>query len=63
MDHMALCVRNNVEPRTPGEEGLQDQMLMAAIYQSAQTGKPVSLPAITRRDAFRGQPPDEGPAL
>jgi len=61
MDHMALCVRNNVEPRTPGEEGLQDQMLMAAIYQSAETGKPVSLPVVTRRDAFRGPPPDDGP--
>jgi len=33
---------------------------MAAIYQSAQTGKPVSLPAVTRRDAFRGPPLDEG---
>jgi predicted dehydrogenase len=62
MDHMALCVRNNTEPRTPGEEGLQDQILMAAIYQSAQTGKPVSLPAVTRRDAFRGPPLDEGNA-
>ncbi len=59
MDHMAFCVRNNAEPRTPGEEGLQDQMLMAAIYQSAQTGKAVSLPAVARRDAFRGPPPDE----
>jgi len=62
MDHMALCVRNNVEPRTPGEEGLQDQVVMAAIYQSAQTGKPVSLPAVSRRDAFRGPPPDDGHA-
>jgi predicted dehydrogenase len=62
MDHMAFCVRNNVEPRTPGEEGLQDQVLMAAIYQSAQVGKPVSLPAVTRRDAFRGPAPDDGHA-
>ena len=23
MDHMAVCVRNNIRPRTPGEEGLQ----------------------------------------
>ena len=59
MDHMALCVRNNVEPRTPGEEGLQDQLLMAAIYQSAQTGKAVSLPTVARRDAFRGPPSDD----
>jgi predicted dehydrogenase len=60
MDHMALCVRNNIEPRTPGEEGLQDQILMAAIYQSAQTGNPVSLPVVTRRDAFRGPSLAEG---
>jgi len=59
MDHMALCVRNNVEPRTPGEEGLQDQILMSAIYQSAQTGQPISLKPELRRDAFRGPPPDD----
>jgi predicted dehydrogenase len=62
MDHMALCVRHNVEPRTPGEEGLQDQILMDAIYQSAQTGKPINLPPVTRRDAFRGPLPDGGQA-
>jgi predicted dehydrogenase len=62
MDHMASCVRNNVEPRTPGEEGLQDQLLMAAIYQSAQTGQPISLKPVLRRDAFRGPPLDDGHA-
>jgi predicted dehydrogenase len=59
MDHMALCVRNNVEPRTPGEEGLQDQILMAAIYQSAQTGQPVALAPVLRQDAYRGSPLDK----
>jgi len=62
MDHMALCVRNNIEPRTPGEEGLQDQILMSAIYQSAQTGQPISFKPELRRDAFRGPPPDDGHA-
>ncbi len=57
---MALCVRNNIEPRTPAEEGLQDQILMAAIYESAQTGQPVKLPMETRSDAFRGPPLDGG---
>ncbi len=60
MDHMALCVRTNVQPRTPGEEGLQDQILMAAIYQSAQTGRPISLAPVSRRDAYRGPPLDDG---
>ena len=54
MDHMALCVRNDVRPRTPGEEGLQDHVVMAAIYESARTGQPVKLPAASRVDAFRG---------
>ncbi len=61
MDHMALCVMQNQTPYTPGEEGLQDQRIMEAIYLSAKTGKPVKLPVITTRDTFRGTPPvDEG---
>ena len=43
MDHMALCVRNDVQPHTPGEEGLQDQRVVEAIYESARTGKAVKL--------------------
>ena len=43
MDHMAVCVMQNKEPHTPGEEGLQDQKIIEAIYQSARTGKPVKL--------------------
>lgn len=57
MDHMALCVMQNRTPYTPGEEGLQDQRLMEAIYESARTGRPVKLPLITTRDTFRGLPP------
>ena len=43
MDHMAMCVRKNVQPHTPGEEGLQDQRVVEAIYESARTGKAVKL--------------------
>ena len=43
MDHMATCVRNNVEPHTPGREGLQDQRVVEAIYESARTGKAVHM--------------------
>ena len=43
MDHMALCVRNNVQPHTPGEEGLQDQRITDALYESARTGRAVKL--------------------
>ena len=44
MDHMALRVLKNLQPHTPGEEGLQDQRLMEAIYESARTGRAVKVP-------------------
>lgn len=43
MDHFALCVQQNLRPHTPGEEGLQDQRITDAIYESARTGKAVKL--------------------
>ena len=57
MDHMALCVMQDRTPHTPGEEGLQDQKIMEAIYLSARTGKAVSLspPA----SPTRGPDPEE----
>ena len=51
MDHMALCVQQNLQPHTPGEEGLQDQRIIDAIYDSARSGKAVKIappPAPTR---------------
>ncbi len=59
MDHMAECVVKNTKPYTPGEEGLQDQRLMAAIYQSARENKVITLPRVTTRDTFRGTPPSK----
>jgi predicted dehydrogenase len=55
MDHMALCVRNDLEPHTPGEEGLQDLRIVEAIYESAKTGKAVSL--IAPHETTRGPEP------
>jgi predicted dehydrogenase len=43
MDHMSLCVQQNLQPHTPGEEGLQDQKIVEAIYESARTGQVVKL--------------------
>ena len=57
LDHLAQCIRSNTKPRTPGEEGLQDQIVMAAIYESAQTGRPVKLKPQSRPDPFRGPEP------
>jgi len=53
---MADCVRTGRTPYTPGEEGVQDQMLMEAIYESARTGRPVKLAQHQGLDAFRGPP-------
>ena len=43
MDHFSLCVQGNRQPHTPGEEGLQDQCVTDAIYESARTGKAVRI--------------------
>lgn len=59
IDHMARCVTENKKPYTPGEEGLQDHIIMEAIYESAKTGKPVKLKKIDKIDAFRGTTPDQ----
>jgi predicted dehydrogenase len=39
MDHFARCIFENRPMRAPGEEGLRDQLLMEAIYQSAISGQ------------------------
>jgi predicted dehydrogenase len=59
LDHFAQCILENKTPYTPGEEGLQDQKIMEAIYESARTGKPVKLQNMTTIDTFRGTPPKE----
>lgn len=43
MEHFSECVLQNKTPITPGEEGLADHRVMAAIEESARTGKSVSL--------------------
>ncbi len=43
IDHMSACVRSGVEPHTGGDEGLQDQRIIEAIYRAADTGRTVAL--------------------
>jgi predicted dehydrogenase len=43
MDHLSECVMENKDPLTPGEEGVRDLKLMAAIYESARTGKTIKV--------------------
>ena len=61
MDHLSECVMEDKKPYTPGEEGVQDQRIMAAIYEAAATGKVVRIntPAAAegKLDVFRGSPP------
>ena len=57
MDHMAQCVLKNQQPHTPGEEGLQDQRLMEAIYESAHTGRAIKVKPPTT--PTRGPEPED----
>jgi predicted dehydrogenase len=45
MDALADCILNNKNPKASGETALRDVRIMRAIYESAQTGKAVSLQA------------------
>ena len=54
MDHFAQCVMEDRRPFTPGEEGVQDHVVMEAIYRSAREGKAVKLAEIGTKDTFRG---------
>lgn len=57
MDYFSECILDDKAPYSTGEEGLQDQRIMEAIYQSARDGRPVKLPRIDKQDAFRGPEP------
>jgi predicted dehydrogenase len=36
-EHFAACIRNNTQPRSPGEEGLKDLIAIESIYKAAGT--------------------------
>ena len=42
------CILDNRKPEPSGEEGLQDVRIVQALYKSAASGKPVSLPSPAR---------------
>jgi predicted dehydrogenase len=42
-DHFAECILGDHEPVTPGEEGLRDEKLIQAIYQSCREVRPVKV--------------------
>jgi glucose-fructose oxidoreductase len=43
MDAFAEAVMENKDPRTPGEEGLKDLLVMEAIYEAAKSGRTVKV--------------------
>jgi hypothetical protein len=43
IDHASVCVRNSFQPRTPGEDGLEDQRITDTINEPAITGRAVKL--------------------
>ncbi|WGS54993.1 Gfo/Idh/MocA family oxidoreductase (plasmid) [Paraburkholderia sp. D15] len=57
IDHMSLCVVRGQTPHTPGEEGLQDQRIVEAIYESARSGRAIKIAAPD--GPTRGPAPDE----
>jgi predicted dehydrogenase len=42
------CILKNREPEPSGDEGLQDVRIVQALYESAETGKPVRIPPFDR---------------
>jgi predicted dehydrogenase len=58
MDHFSDCILKNIRPFTPGEEGLQDHILMEAVYQSAKEGKPVKLTSNPANASTHGPEPE-----
>ncbi|KQT80606.1 Gfo/Idh/MocA family oxidoreductase [Methylobacterium sp. Leaf466] len=62
IDHMADCILSDRRPHTPGEEGLQDHVVMEAIYEAARTGAVVTVAppagAAAGLDATRGPQPE-----
>lgn len=43
MDHFSACVLTGGNPRTPGEEGLADMRVIAAIAEAADSGRAVAV--------------------
>ncbi len=59
MDHFSRCILDKKEPFSTGENGLQDHVIMEAIYQSAREGRPVKVPKPDQPDRMYGPEPAE----
>jgi predicted dehydrogenase len=43
IEYFADCILNDAQPEPGGEEGLQDVRIIQAIYESAETGRPIEI--------------------
>ncbi len=59
MDHFSSCILENKKPLTTGEEGLQDHIIMEAIYQSAREGRPVKINGVAPEPNWKGPEPKD----
>lgn len=57
MDYFSQCILNDTEPYTSGEVGLQDHIIMEAIYESAEKNIPISLKGKLPKKLKRGPEP------
>ena len=48
--YFSACTRNGREPEPSGREGLADVRIIEALYESADSGRPVRLPPYTLRE-------------
>jgi glucose-fructose oxidoreductase len=49
LTYFSDCIRKNKDPEPSGIEGLADIRIVRAIYESAQAGKKVELPPLTKK--------------
>jgi glucose-fructose oxidoreductase len=49
------CIINDRQPEPSGEEGMQDVRIVEALYESAKTGKPVTLRPFAKRQRPTGR--------
>jgi glucose-fructose oxidoreductase len=53
--YFSECILNDRDPEPSGEEGLQDVRIIEALYESAQSGKPVRIRSFRKRQRPTGR--------
>ena len=49
IDHFSECILLDQVPHTPGEEGLQDHLIIESIYEAAHAGRTIAVSNLIRR--------------